>query len=81
MTKQTKVWTPEEAKLDALQLHPDCKYAEWENGLDMFLRFTIVVNLWRNEECWAAGDPPKYVEEGYYRANTTIIPRMHSESK
>jgi len=50
---------------DALRLHPDCAYADWANGLNMRLQRTIVVNLWRNEECHRAGDPPRYVEEGY----------------
>lgn len=57
--------TQEEAKLDALQLHPDCKYAEVRNGLTAFLQLTWVVELWRNEECYLAGDPPKYIEQGY----------------
>ena len=59
--------TPEEAKIKALQMHPDCDFADWDNGMDCLFRMTIVVNLWRNEECWAAGDPPKYVEQGFYR--------------
>ena len=56
-----------EAMVDALQKNPDCKYATWESGLDILLRLTIVVNLWRNEECYIAGDPPRHVVEGYYR--------------
>lgn len=67
MLTEERAWTPEEAKLDALQLHPDCTYAEWTNGLNWLFQLTIVVNLWRNEECWAAGDPPKYSVEGYRR--------------
>lgn len=59
--------TPEEAMNDALQKHPDCKYAEWENGIDFAFRHTIVVNLWRNEECFLAGDPPRHTVEGYPR--------------
>lgn len=62
-----KSWTPEEAMLDALQRFPDCKHAEWENGLDHFFRVTIVVNLWRNRECWAEGDPPRHSVGGYLR--------------
>lgn len=50
---------------DALARHPDCSYADWTNGLTAFFQRTIVVNLWRNEECYLAGDPPRYTEEGY----------------
>ena len=61
-------WTPEEAIKDALKRHPDCKYADWQNGLQAFtFDPTIVVQLWRNEECFNAGDPPKYTVEGYLR--------------
>jgi hypothetical protein len=55
----------EEAKIRALQKHPDCLYAEVENGMDCMFRRTLVVNLWRNEETWAAGDPPRHVVEGF----------------
>ena len=57
--------TTEEVLDDALKLHPDCSYGEVENGLNCFLQLTRCVNLWRNEECWIAGDPPRYVVEGY----------------
>lgn len=60
--------TTEEAIADALERHPDCKHADWDNGLDFLLRATIVVKLWRNQECYLSGDPPKYVEEGYQRS-------------
>ena len=59
--------TPEEAKAIALAANPDCAFADWDNGLDPLFNLTIVVNLWRNEECWIAGDPPKKVVEGFYR--------------
>jgi hypothetical protein len=59
--------TDEEIKTDALQRYPDCKYAEVVNGLNFLLGITRVANLYRNEECWAAGDPPKHVVEGYPR--------------
>jgi len=57
--------TPQEAMADALQKHPDCSYADWQNGLNMLLQPTIVVELWRNEETWANNDPPRHVVEGY----------------
>lgn len=59
--------SPDEAKAIALAANPDCEYADWDNGLDSMLRTTIVVNLWRNEECWSAGDPPRKTVEGFYR--------------
>jgi len=59
--------TPQEAIADALSKHPDCKYADWDNGLTAFLELTIVVKLWRNEECFLHNDPPKYIVEGYKR--------------
>ena len=46
----------------ALATHPDCSFADWDNGLDLFFNRVYVVKLWRNEECYLAGDPPKYVE-------------------
>lgn len=54
-----------EAEEDALKRFPDCKFARATNGLTPFLQLTIVVEMWRNEECWAAGDPPRRVVEGY----------------
>ena len=60
-------WTYEEAVADALKRFPDCTHTECVNGLDFLMRLTYVVNLWRNEECWAAGDPPKHTVEGYLR--------------
>ena len=62
-----KQWTPDEAKLDALQRHVDCTFADWTPGLDVFFNNTIVVYLWRNQECWTMNDPPKYTCEGYPR--------------
>ncbi|KKN65454.1 hypothetical protein LCGC14_0481740 [marine sediment metagenome] len=59
--------TEDEATAIALAANPDCSYADWDNGLDVLLRVTIVVNLWRNEECFLAGDPPRKVVEGFYR--------------
>lgn len=55
-----------EAEIRALQKHPDCLFARSENGLDFMFNRTIVVNLWRNEETWAAGDPPRHVVQGFY---------------
>jgi hypothetical protein len=63
--KWSQIWTQEEAKLDALQRHPDCKHAEVKNGLAFPMTLTWVVELWRNDECWYNGDPPRYVEQSY----------------
>jgi hypothetical protein len=57
--------TSDEAKLDALQRHSDCKHAEVYNGLNFLLQLTWVVKLWRNEECYLNDDPPRHVEQGY----------------
>ena len=57
--------TPEDAMADALSRHPDCTYAKWYDGLTYVFIRTIVVKLWRNEECFRAGDPPRHVVEGY----------------
>lgn len=59
------IMTPQEAMKDALAKHPDCKYADWDIGLDGRLNLTIVVSLWRSEECWVNNDPPKYVIQDY----------------
>lgn len=55
----------EEAMADALAKHPDCTYADWDNGMNGLFQMTIVVKLWRNAECRLAGDPPEHVVEGY----------------
>lgn len=58
-------FTQAEAKADALAKNQDCEYAECRNGLNAWLQPTWVVHLWRNEECYLAGDPPRYEVEGY----------------
>ena len=63
--RYSRTWTTEEAIDDALALHPECSYAEARNGLTPFLELTYVIELWRNEECYLAGDPPRHIEEGY----------------
>lgn len=55
----------EAAMADALAQHPECSYADWQNGMAFPFQLTIVVRLWRNEECYLAGDPPRHVCEGY----------------
>lgn len=60
-----RVWTQEDAKADALARNPDCAYGEVRNGLTGFLRLTWVVELWRDESCYLADDPPRKVEQGY----------------
>jgi len=58
-------FTPDEAMADALAKHPECSYADWDNGLSIGLGLTIVVSLWRNVDCWMNEDPPRNVVEGY----------------
>ncbi len=75
-------WTYETAMADALAKHPDCTHADWTPGLDGWYRSTIVVKLWRNEECWIAGDPPRHTVEGYLSGSDlgfTGIPRTGND--
>ena len=55
----------EEAELDALSKYPECKFARATNGINAMLGMTVVVELWRNEECYLADDPPRRIVEGY----------------
>jgi len=59
--------TEQQAIEGALKLHPDCTFAKAELGLSVFLDPTWQVNLWRNEECYLAGDPVRYTEQGIPR--------------
>lgn len=63
--RRARIWTREEAEADALARHPECTFARVEYGLSAWLEITWVVNIWRNEECWLAQDPMKFVEQGY----------------
>jgi hypothetical protein len=63
-----KKWTYDEAMVDALAKHPECTYADWANGIRMDgigFQTTVVINLWRNEDCFINNDPPRHVVEGY----------------
>ena len=57
---------------DAISKHPDCSYGVVRNGLNALLQLTRVVKLWRNEECYLSGDPPKYVVEGYKKESNHV---------
>jgi len=59
------VWTDDEIVAHAIGLHPDCSHGVVRNGCTIFLQLTRVVELWRNRECYEAGDPPRHVVEGY----------------
>ncbi len=64
-------WSLNEAEIDALAKHPECKYAEVYNGLSLFpLMTTWVVHLWRTQECYDEGDPPRHVVQGYAANHT-----------
>ena len=54
-----------EAKSSALGKHPDCEYAEAYNGISWNFQMTWVVKLWRTQECYLAGDPPRHTVEGF----------------
>lgn len=72
--------TQDEARIEALHRHPECSYAEVVNGLSWNFRMTWCVNLWRNEECWAAGDPPKALEQGFPAGETNIVRSFDREA-
>jgi hypothetical protein len=38
-------WIQETAMADALSKHPNCSYADWNNGMTFLFRITIVVKL------------------------------------
>jgi hypothetical protein len=57
--------TYEEKKADALQKHPDCKYAEIRPGMNAAFQLTNVVCLWPDEHSYLVGNRPKYEVEGY----------------
>ncbi len=50
---------------DAIEKHPECSHGEVYNGMSCIFQCTRVVKLWRNTECYLAGDPPRHVVEGY----------------
>lgn len=50
---------------DAIGMHPECAFGRVENGLTAFFQMTRVVLLWRNEDCYLAGDPPRHTVQGY----------------
>ena len=56
--------TPEQAMQKALEEHPDCRFAE----------STIVIKLWRNQECYLQNDPPKY--EKSYPKDSKVIDKI-----
>ena len=60
--------TDAEIIVDAIRKHPDCSFGIVKDGLTAFLQLTRVVQLWRNEECYTAGDLPRHTVEGYLPA-------------
>lgn len=57
--------TDEEIIADALKRHPECSFGRVVPGLNAMFQFTRVVELYRNEECWLFGDPPRAYVQGY----------------
>lgn len=49
----------------AIESNPGMEYARVENGLTFTLQITRCVTLWRNEECYLAGDPPRGTIDGF----------------
>ena len=54
-----------EVVADAIKMHPDCSFGIVKDGVNAFLQMTRVVQLWRNEECYNADDPPRHTVQGY----------------
>lgn len=48
-----------------VESNPGLTYGRVESGLTMFLQMTRCVSLWRNEECYLAGDPPRGTLDGF----------------
>lgn len=57
--------TDEEIIADAKSQHPECGFGLVRPGLNCFFQRTRCVSLWRNEECYLAGDPSRAEVEGY----------------
>jgi len=57
--------TDQEVIIDAIKKHNDCSFGVVKDGINAFLQRTRVVQLWRNEECYNAGDPPRHTIQGY----------------
>lgn len=55
----------EEIKIDALQKHIDCKYAEIRNGMNCMFQITRVALLWPDERSYLVGNRHKYEVDGY----------------
>ncbi len=49
----------------AIESNPGLEYGRVENGLTFVLQVTRVIKLWRNEECYLAGDSPRGVLNGF----------------
>jgi hypothetical protein len=55
---------PEEARIDALQKHPDCGWAEVYDGSVLMIGLgpILVVKLWRDRRSYMSGDRPRAIE-------------------
>lgn len=56
-----------DAELIALAVasNPGLTYGRVSDGLNIFLQLTRCISLWRNEECFLAGDQPRGTLDGY----------------
>ena len=59
---QGKLMKSEEARLDALQKHSDCAYAEVYDGSELLLGPTLLVRLWRDKRSYMNRDQPRAIE-------------------
>lgn len=80
------IWE-DKLKLAVLKNNPEYAYAEILPGLSWDLRRTLVVRLWRNKECFDAGDPcraevsglPLEKPEWYQEAGCNGFTEEHAE--
>jgi hypothetical protein len=59
---QGELMKSEEARLDALRKHPDCTYAEVDDGSELLLGPTLLVRLWRDKRSHMNRDQPRAIE-------------------
>ncbi len=81
--EDAEMMTDDELIALAIESNPGLNFGRVENGLTMFLQITRCINLWRNEECYLASDPPRGTLEGYppRKAGGCPTPQASKESE
>lgn len=65
--KEEELMSDDELIEVAIESNPGLEYGQVVPGLTPFLQITRVIKLWRNEECYLAGDPARGTLEGFPR--------------